>query len=294
MASPPATADAPSVQNETPSMTNVPSNGWPDLSRSRPTPVPGLGPAPPIREAQLIERDGTVYVSNVAPLSPASAAVAAQLVAPPVPDRQVGGAAASSYQPLIREIASRHAVPAKLVEAVIRVESGFDPRAVSHRGAQGLMQLMPATAAQLGVRDVFDARQNIDGGVRHLRRLLERYGDFRLALAAYNAGENAVEVHGGVPPFNETRAYVDQVLRFYGTSAPRPPAPRATPVAVPGGRSLVRYVAPDGTIVYTNLPAPSLPPSTRDLLAGKRDASGDGVDTPFEAPLAMAEGSPRP
>jgi hypothetical protein len=290
--------EAPLVENATPSMTNVASNGWPDLSRPGPTPVPGLGPAHPIREAQFIDRDGTLYVSNVvsnvAPPSPVPAAVAAPLVAPPVPDRQVGGVAASSYQPLIREIAGRHAVPAKLVEAVIRVESGFDPRAVSRRGAQGLMQLMPATAAQLGVRDVFDARQNIDGGVRHLRRLLERYGDFRLALAAYNAGENAVEVHGGVPPFNETRAYVDQVLRFYGTSAPRPPAPRATPVAVPGGRSLVRYVAPDGTIVYTNLPVPSLPPSTRDLLAGKRDASGDGVDTPFEAPLAMAEGSPRP
>jgi soluble lytic murein transglycosylase-like protein len=215
------------------------------------------------------------------------AAVAAPLAAPPVPDRQVGGAATSSYQPLIREIAARHAVPAKLIEAVIRVESGFDPRAVSHRGAQGLMQLMPATAEQLGVRDVFDARQNIDGGVRHLRRLLERYGDFRLALAAYNAGEKAVETHGGVPPFSETRAYVDQVLRVYGKPQPLQPAPRTTAVAAPGGGSLVRYEAPDGTIVYTNLPARSLPPSTRDLLAGKRDADDNGVDGPSKAPMSM-------
>jgi hypothetical protein len=151
---------------------------------------------------------------------------------------------------------------------------------------------MPATAEQLGVRDVFDARQNIEGGVRHLRRLIDRYGDFRLALAAYNAGEKAVENHGGVPPISETRAYVDRVLRFYGNPEPRPPAPRATAVAAPGGRSLVRYEAPDGTIVYTNLPTPSLPPSTRDLLAGKRDANGEGVDAPFEAPLAMAEATP--
>jgi hypothetical protein len=143
------------------------------------------------------------------------------------------------------------------------------------------------------VRDVFDARQNIEGGVRHLRRLLDRYGDFRLALAAYNAGEKAVESHGGVPPFSETRAYVEQVLRFYGNSEPLRPAPRATAVAAPGRSSLVRYEAPDGTVVYTNLPAPSLPPSTRDLLAGKRDADGDEVPrraTSSRSDPAAAEG----
>jgi hypothetical protein len=241
----------------------------------------------PIREAQFIERDGTLYVSNVAPSPPGPPAVAAPLAAPTVPDRHVGGAAASSYQPLIREIAARHAVPAKLVEAVIRVESGFDPRAVSHRGAQGLMQLMPATAAQLGVRDVFDARQSIDGGVRHLRQLLDRYGDVRLALAAYNAGEKAVESHGGVPPITETRAYVDQVLRIHGKWEPRAPSPRTTALAAPVGGSLLRYEAPDGTIVYTNLPPSSLPPSTRDLLAGKREADDGGVDAP-KAPIARA------
>jgi hypothetical protein len=84
-----------------------------------------------------------------------------------------------------------------------------------------------------------------------------------------------VESHGGIPPISETRAYVEQVLRFYGNSEPRPPAPRATTVAAPGSGSLARYEAPDGTIVYTNLPAASLPPSTRDLLAGKPDAEGD-------------------
>src|SRR5262249_21427080 len=154
--------------------------------------------------AQFVGRDGAPSAPKIArtrararpergptPETASQPSAADALSVELVPDRQVGGVSAPSYQPLIREIAARHAVPAKLVEAVIHVESGFDPRAVSHRGAQGLMQLMPATAEQLGVRDVFDPRQNIEGGVLHLRRLLERYGDFRLALAAYNAGEKA-------------------------------------------------------------------------------------------------------
>jgi Transglycosylase SLT domain len=261
-----------------PVLTNVVSNPAPDLSRPGPTIVPGLGPARPTREAQFIERDGTLYVTNVAPAPPGPAAAAAPPAAPAVADRRVAGAAASAhYQPLIVEIAARHAVPAKLVESVIHVESGFNPRAVSNRGARGLMQLMPATAEQLGVRDVFDARQNIEGGVRHLRWLLDRYGDLRLALAAYNAGEKAVESHGDVPPISEARAYVDQVLRFYGNSERRLPTPRTTAVAAPRGGSLFRHEAPDGTLVYTNLPVRTLPPSTRDLLAGKRDADGDEV-----------------
>jgi soluble lytic murein transglycosylase-like protein len=140
------------------------------------------------------------------------AAVAAPLVAPPVPDRQVGGVAASSYQPLIREIAGRHAVPAKLVEAVIRVESGFDPRAVSRRGAQGLMQLMPATAKGLGVANPFDPKQNVEGGAKYLKQLLDQYGgDTQKALAAYNAGAGNVDKYNGVPPFAETQAYVANI-----------------------------------------------------------------------------------
>jgi soluble lytic murein transglycosylase-like protein len=114
---------------------------------------------------------------------------------------------------LATDMAHRHRIDAGLVAAVIAVESGFQPSAVSPKGAMGLMQLMPSTAAQLGVVNPFDPHQNIDGGVRHLRALLTRYqGDRRLALAAYNAGVAAVELHGGVPPFSETRAYVRKVL----------------------------------------------------------------------------------
>lgn len=116
---------------------------------------------------------------------------------------------------LIDAAASAHDVDADLVRAVIRVESGFRTRARSHKGAMGLMQLMPATARQYGVEDAYDPAQNIDAGVRHLRRLLDRY-DVRLALAAYNAGEGTVDRYGGIPPYRETRNYVRKVLSAAG------------------------------------------------------------------------------
>lgn len=115
---------------------------------------------------------------------------------------------------LIVAAARRHHLDPELVRAVVSVESGFRPDAVSPKGAQGLMQLMPATARSLGVKDAFDPADNVDGGVRHLRALIDRYdGDVKRALAAYNAGEGAVARHGGIPPYPETRAYVSKVLQ---------------------------------------------------------------------------------
>jgi len=109
--------------------------------------------------------------------------------------------------------ARRHSLDPDLVQAVVAVESGFRPDAVSPKGAQGLMQLMPYTARALGVKDSFDPAANLDGGTRYLRALIERYGgDVTRALAAYNAGEGAVARHGGVPPYPETLAYVRKVL----------------------------------------------------------------------------------
>jgi soluble lytic murein transglycosylase-like protein len=115
---------------------------------------------------------------------------------------------------IIKEAADRYGVAEDLIEAVIEAESQFNPRAVSRRGAQGLMQLMPETAASLGVEDPFSPRENIHGGVRHLRSLMDRFdNNVPLALAAYNAGHVAVINHGGIPPYPQTRAYVSRILR---------------------------------------------------------------------------------
>ena len=117
---------------------------------------------------------------------------------------------------LLRQAAARNRLDPALVRAVVAVESAFRPEAVSKRGAQGLMQLMPATARALGVQDAFDPAQNLDGGARHLAALVQSYGgDLDKALAAYNAGEGAVARHGGVPPYRETRDYVAKVLKRY-------------------------------------------------------------------------------
>jgi len=140
-------------------------------------------------------------------------------------DEVLAPTAAGTDVALAIATARRHGLDPNLVLAVVAVESGFQPDAVSHKGAQGLMQLMPATARELGVTDVLDPAQNLDGGTRYLRMLVARYGgDLGKVLAAYNAGPGAVKRHRGVPPYRETHHYIDRVLKRYqrarGTSAP--------------------------------------------------------------------------
>lgn len=136
----------------------------------------------------------------------------------------------AKYAPAIQECSKKYNVPVELICGVILQESGGNHKAVSHAGAKGLMQLMPATAKRFGVANSFDAKQNIDGGTKYLRFLLDRFnGDYKLALAGYNAGEGAVEKYGNkVPPFAETRAYVPNVLAYADTIwaalHPQPPA----------------------------------------------------------------------
>ena len=129
---------------------------------------------------------------------------------------QAALSSSGDYDEVIRSASDRHSIDADLVRAVIKAESDFNSNARSRKGAMGLMQLMPDTARLHNVLNAFDPVDNIEGGVRHLRMLLERYqGDLRLSLAAYNAGSGAVEKHGGIPPFVETREYVRRVLHFY-------------------------------------------------------------------------------
>ncbi|MCG6922092.1 MAG: lytic transglycosylase domain-containing protein [Acidobacteria bacterium] len=141
-----------------------------------------------------------------------------------VPDEvveEVTGPEGTDLRALAIATAEKHGLDPELVLAVVGVESAFQPEAVSPKGAQGLMQLMPGTAASLGVEDALDPEQNLDGGVRHLGSLLALYdGDLARALAAYNAGEGAVSRHRGVPPFQETREYVRKVLERYRKAKP--------------------------------------------------------------------------
>ncbi len=129
-------------------------------------------------------------------------------VVPPVYDGK-------EYDNIIEDAAKRHDVEPALVKAVIRAESNFNRLAVSPAGARGLMQLMPKTARRIGVRNVYDARDNIEGGIRHLRELLDRYDrNLPRVIAAYNAGVDPVDRYRGLPPYAETKAYVARVLRF--------------------------------------------------------------------------------
>ena len=157
--------------------------------------------------------DGIV-LSNLDEPAAATAAVATRSSQPRRQERWT--ARAEPFIPLVRAAAQAHGLPEALLRALIEVESGFDPKAVSPKGALGLTQLMPGTAKALNVADPHNPAENIDGGARHLKDLLTRHGnDISLALAAYNAGEAAVQRAGGIPPFPETQAYVPRVLARY-------------------------------------------------------------------------------
>lgn len=176
---------------------------------------------------------------------------ARQIRATPVPPRVVEPSkpgAPRSLDGYIEQIAQRYELDPLLVRAVIAVESNYNPAAVSPKGARGLMQLMPQTARRLGVRNSFDPLENLEGGVRYLKYLLTLFnGDKRLALAAYNAGEGAVLLYGGVPPYRETAEYVYRVGKKLGES--RRATGRTTgQSAPPAYPRVVEYVDPYGRV----------------------------------------------
>ena len=153
-----------------------------------------------------VEPDEIEYPEDVVAALPLTAAIAEP---EPIP---------SQFRDLITKAAAKHGVDARVVSALIQVESAYRSRAMSPKGAKGLMQVMPATGRQYGALDLFDPKVNLDAGVQHLKKLLARYTDLPLALAAYNAGEAAVDRFGGVPPFRETQNYVSRILRLLNRS----------------------------------------------------------------------------
>ncbi len=155
--------------------------------------------------------------------------------------------APQTYTDIINRACNRHGVDPALVHAIVRVESGFNPYALSRKGAMGLMQLMPQTAVDMNVTNIFNPHENIDGGVKYLRYLIDRYeGNLALALAAYNSGETAVKKWGTVPPFPETQNYVQRVLGLYN----------GTGIAfTPHFTTIYMGYSEDGALLFTDDPS---------------------------------------
>ncbi|HPB56369.1 MAG TPA: lytic transglycosylase domain-containing protein [Candidatus Aminicenantes bacterium] len=164
----------------------------------------------------------------------------------------------TAYEDKIRKFSQREGVDPELVKAIIKTESNFDAGAVSHKGAKGLMQLMTETAKDYGVNvsEIFDPERNLEAGIRHLKRLLDKYNnDTVLALAAYNAGEARVDRYGGIPPFRETQDYVTRITRFYKGEVPLN-APKTVSKTTPPRRKtkVKKYYDEKGVLCISNIP----------------------------------------
>jgi soluble lytic murein transglycosylase-like protein len=165
--------------------------------------------------------------------------------------------AATGLEQTVERIAEQNALPPELLHSVIKVESNYNPYAVSSKGALGMMQLIPSTAKRFGVGDVFNPVENIQGGAKYLRYLLDLYnGNYPLALAAYNAGEGAVAKHGGVPPYKETQNYLRLVKTQLDKRPAKPAAaapPKPEPPRDPNAPAKIReIVETDGTVRYVS------------------------------------------
>lgn len=217
----------------------------------------GLMCLPARAQLRTIENErGKLVFINDAPVNPPKAEKnksaqaplsAAAMPIPSTPAAKPRPTTPQEIDQIVQTTAEKHRVDPRLVRAVIATESNWDATAVSRKGAQGLMQLNPQTAQTLGVADAFDPAQNVDGGVRYLGMMLDRYnGDMHKALAAYNAGPGAVDRSGGIPRIAETRNYVQKVTSaFFGGTGLRPRA-----VAAP--MQIYRVVEADGRVVFRN------------------------------------------
>jgi soluble lytic murein transglycosylase-like protein len=220
-------------------------------------------PAPPVTMAPPAEapKENPKPEAPVPPPAPNPAPAAARPTAPPPPNpsdeierlrkaadlmvkvNEALGMPRSPYGKIIYDIAVRHSINPHLVAALIHVESAFNPRAVSPKGAYGLMQLLPETARRFGVRkkkDLFNPKKNLEAGISYLKWLADRFdGDAEKILAAYNAGEGAVERFGGIPPYQETQSYVQKIFGLLGFAVPPSPVPAAPQPAAPAGQDTV-------------------------------------------------------
>ena len=187
-----------------------------------------------------VDREGVLHITN---LWRGGSAPVTKAALPP-----------SSLEGIIRQESQKQGLDPSLVKAIIQVESGFNPGALSSKGAVGLMQLMPDTARLYGVKDPWNTAQNVKAGTAYLRDLLQYFdGDLEKALAAYNAGPKAVKDYGGVPPFPETQRYVRGILSLYPRRKIRV---KASSKRKGSFRPIRRIRLPDGTILYTNMPGP--------------------------------------
>lgn len=210
----------------------------------------GLGLAAPAMAEiyRYVSKDGVIYYTN-RPRGPGGVPVRGGALTFALPQsRQLPPAERHDVVRRVRLAAEKHGIDPLLVKAVAKIESDFNPQARSHKDACGVMQLIPGTAQRYGVGDIWDLDANIDGGVRYLRDLLQEFRDISLALAAYNAGENAVRNHKGIPPYAETRDYVRKVMatyRFYQK--------------LEGQGPLRSFRDQDGVLVLTNSDASASP-----------------------------------
>ena len=191
------------------------------------------------------EPDGRRTFSNTGNIAVSPPSPAAEPGSPPRTRRR--GQPPAGIGRLIDRIARKHGMDPELVKAVASVESNYNPRAISPKGALGVMQLLPATAERFGVANAYDPAQNIEGGVRYLKFLRNQFpGDLSLVLAAYNAGENAVRRHGGIPPYRETRDYLHRIGQLYGRDLPDTASGGVKP-------DIFSYRDSAGRLVYSNL-----------------------------------------
>jgi soluble lytic murein transglycosylase-like protein len=203
-----------------------------------------------------LDENGARVFTNIAPTSAVTdLKITGALPAPapaPTPEPAPTNSKSEAYNSIIEKYASDYNLDASLIKSIIATESGFNPKAISPKGARGLMQLMPATAERLGVSNSFDPEQNIQGGVKHLRALMDSFNDdISLSLAAYNAGENRVQRLGKIPPIKETQNYVQSVTKLYQKSKSEPKPQAVEEVKQP---SLFRFIDESGVLQVTNIP----------------------------------------